>query len=428
MIKFIHTSDVHLDSPLHRLDAYEGAPVNELRQATRRAFENLVQIAVTNKVDFVLIAGDLFDGDWKDYNTGLYLVGQTHCLHEAGIPVFIAAGNHDAASRISKALRWPANVHLFPSHKPTTFKVPGLNVAIHGQSYNSPSVIKDLSEAYPPPVNNCFNIGLLHTCLTGRKGHEPYAPCSLTGLKAKGYDYWALGHIHSHEIVGYDPMIVFSGNIQGRHIRETGPKGCVQVTVDEHDVPAAEFVELDVMRWHVLKVNVNDIEDAYELVDRFSQDLKVLICKNQSHPMVVRVILKGNTTVHDQIVGQSDYWINEIRSAAMTAGSGQIWVEKIIFQTTPPIDDNHVKQDGGAIAELIHYLDELDRNQAQLLDLSKYFHDIAKKLPRDLTADAEAVDFSNPKFLQTILSQTRSMLLRKLMSHPKSDSNFGRKE
>jgi DNA repair protein SbcD/Mre11 len=231
MFKFIHAADIHLDSPMRKLDYYEGVPVEKFRQATRRAFENLIQLAISESVAFVVIAGDLYDGDWKDYNTGLYLVSQMSRLRDAGISVFIVTGNHDAASNITKTLRFPDNVKIFPSDKPATFQMENLKVAIHGQSFASPAVKKDLASDYPKPIEGYYNIGLLHTCATGRAGHEPYAPCSPEDLKNKGYDYWALGHVHNHEVIEKYPPIVFSGNIQGRHPRETGPKGCVMVTV-----------------------------------------------------------------------------------------------------------------------------------------------------------------------------------------------------
>ena len=169
--------------------------------ATRRALENLIQLALTEKVAFAIIAGDLYDGDWRDYNTGLYFVSQMQRLSDAGIVVFIAAGNHDAASKISKSLRLPDGVHMFPSERPDTFVIREMDVAVHGQSFPTPAVKKDLSAGYPEPVDGCFNIGILHTCATGRENHEPYAPCTLEGLKSKGYDYWALGHVHQFEVL-----------------------------------------------------------------------------------------------------------------------------------------------------------------------------------------------------------------------------------
>jgi len=157
MMKFIHVADIHLDSPLLRLSYHEGAPVDELRQATRQAFRNLVTLAITERVDFVLISGDLYDGDWRDYNTGLYFVSQMSKLREAGIPVYIVSGNHDAASKITRTIRFPEGTHVFPKDQPTTLEIEDLRVAIHGQSFPSPAVSTNLSVNYPAPLPGHFN-------------------------------------------------------------------------------------------------------------------------------------------------------------------------------------------------------------------------------------------------------------------------------
>ena len=232
MFKFLHAADIHLDSPLRGLQRYEGAPVEEIRQASRRALENLVQLAIDQSVAFVLIAGDLYDGDWKDHRTGLYFVSQMVRLREAGIPVIAIAGNHDAANKMTRTLPLPENVRMLDHQRPETFFLEQSGVAIHGQSFATAAVLEDLSAAYPPAVAGMLNIGLLHTCATGREGHQPYAPCTIPGLISKHYDYWALGHAHGHEVLNREPEIIFSGNVQGRHIHEHGPKGCMLVHVD----------------------------------------------------------------------------------------------------------------------------------------------------------------------------------------------------
>ncbi len=135
MVKFIHTADIHLDSPLKGLEAREDAPIDEIRGATRRAFDNLVDLAIEEEVDFILIAGDLYDGDWKDYNTGLFFVSRMGRLAKAGIRVLIVSGNHDAASQITKAMPLPDNVTLFSSKKPQSLKIDDLKVVVHGQNY-----------------------------------------------------------------------------------------------------------------------------------------------------------------------------------------------------------------------------------------------------------------------------------------------------
>ncbi len=415
MFKFIHSADIHLDSSRHNLDLYEGAPVEEFRQTTRRAFENLIHLAISEKVAFVLIAGDLYDGDWKDHNTGLYLVSQMSKLRVAGIPVFIVAGNHDAASRITKKLRLPDNVTLFPPKKPSTFRLEKLNVAIHGQSFPSPSVKKDLSRDYPEALKGYFNIGLLHTCATGREGHEPYAPCSLDGLCSKGYDYWALGHIHRHEVLLKDPFVLFSGNTQGRHVRETGPKGCVLVSVNHSGRPEIELKPIDVVRWEILVVDANEFESGYNIVDSFSRKLEQLLDENQGMPLAVRIIIEGETPAHDDILSDVERWINEFRAAALEIGSGKVWVEKAKFNITKPTSDIDPEKVSGAIGELLNLFDELSNDTDARRTLASELAEIEKKLPIELKSSSDEMQFDDMDWIGDLLKQAKPMLIKRLL-------------
>jgi len=421
MFRFLHAADIHLDSPLHKLNYYEGGPVDELRQATRRAFDNLVQTAIRENVSFVLIAGDLYDGDWKDYNTGLYFVSQMNRLRDAGIPVYIVAGNHDAASKISRTLRFPESVHLFPTQKPATLCIDNIDVAIHGQSFASPAVKKDLSAKYPAPLPGYLNIGMLHTCVTGREGHEPYAPCTLEGLQSKGYDYWALGHVHQHEVLMDDPLIVFPGNIQGRHVRETGPKGCVLVSVDDSGRPELEFKPLDVIRWVIVNVDTSGAGSGYDVVDQFNKHLEKVLDKNEGLPLVTRVVIEGVTQAHSELASDTEQWTNEIRSVAMDTGGGQVWVEKVKFRTKPPLSDNALKSADGPIGELVHLLDELHSDPDRLHDLSDELADLEKKVPRELKEGADGMKFDDPGWLGSLLDQVRPMLLKRLIRKEESE-------
>lgn len=415
MFKFLHAADIHLDSPLHKLDRYEGAPVEEFRQATRRAFENLIQLAVTQKVAFVLIAGDLFDGDWKDYNTGLYFVAQMGRLRDAGIPVFIVAGNHDAANKITKTLRLPDNVKTFPAEEPATLRLAEINVAVHGQSFVSPAVRKDLSAGYPQPDSGFFNIGLLHSCLTGREGHEPYAPCSPGALRNKGYDYWALGHVHQSEVVTTEPPIVFPGNPQGRHARETGPKGCQLVSVADTGRVDLEFKPTDVVRWVTAAVDAQGSESGYDVVDSFGRRLVDLLDENEGLPLAVRVHITGETPACDRILADLERWTNEIRSAALEIGNGRVWVEKIKFKLTAAPSEKRLKHSNGAIDELLTLFDELAAEPRFRLHLSTELADLEKKLPREIKEGADGVRFDNPDWLMEILDQVRPMLIQRML-------------
>ena len=162
-MKFIHAADLHLDSPMRGLERYEGAPATQLRGATRQSFENLVQFAVNEGVDFIVIAGDVYDGDWTDYSTGLFFARQMTVLRKEGIKVFLVRGNHDAASQITRQLTLPDNVHEFSAQKPETVVLDDLGVALHGQSFATRTVTQDLSAAYPLAEKQLFNIGVLHT-------------------------------------------------------------------------------------------------------------------------------------------------------------------------------------------------------------------------------------------------------------------------
>jgi DNA repair exonuclease SbcCD nuclease subunit len=415
MFKFIHTADIHLDSPLHKLDSYEGAPIDEIRQATRRAFNNLVQTAVAQGVGFILISGDLYDGDWKDYNTGLYLVSQMRRLRQAGISVYMVAGNHDAASKITKTLRLPENVHVFPSTTPATHIIEPLNVAIHGQSFATPAIKKDLSLDYPAPLPGYFNVGILHTCASGREGHEPYAPCTVEGLRSKGYDYWALGHVHQYEILSRDPWIVFSGNIQGRHIRETGAKGCVMVTVDDRGRAEIAFTALDVIRWETVTVDSTDAESGYAVMDRFSHRLESLLDENEDRPLIVRVLLQGETPAHRDLLANVDRWSNEIRAAALDISGHRVWVEKIKFHTRLPSSQTDLRSGDGAMGELVTLLDEFAEKPELLRELSGELSDLEKKIPKELKQGPDRIRFDDSKWLKSLLAQVRPMLIQGLM-------------
>jgi DNA repair exonuclease SbcCD nuclease subunit len=423
MFKFIHAADLHLDSPMQKLDLYEGAPVSEFRAATRRALENLVQLAISEGVAFVLIAGDLFDGDWKDYNTGLYLVSQLNRLRDAGIPVFILAGNHDAASNITRTLRFPETVRVFPSNRPATFQLPSPAVAVHGQSFATPAVREDLSARYPAPLAGLFNIGMLHTSAGGREGHAPYAPCSVTDLRDKGYDYWALGHVHQHEVLCEDPPIVFPGNTQGRHARETGAKGCVLVSVPDDGTPRLAVIPLDVVRWVTAVVDVSTATDGYEVVHRTREHLEKLLMDHDGKPLAVRVRLTGETAAHGELFSDLERWTGEIRSMANDAGGGRIWVEKLRIETRMSVTIDEMTQRDGAMGELLSLFEELSAERPLQADLVSELDDLVKRLPPELRSGPEGIPFSDEAWMQEMLMQVRPFLIRRLLRKGPADAD-----
>ncbi|HBI14752.1 MAG TPA: DNA repair exonuclease [Desulfobulbaceae bacterium] len=413
-MRFIHAADIHLDSPLQGLEAHEGAPVEEIREATRRAFTNLIDLALEEKVDFVLIAGDLYDGDWKDYNTGLFFVGRIGRLARAGIQTFIVAGNHDAASQITRAMPLPANVTLLSAKKPQSITLARLGVIIHGQSYAARAVNENLAAYYPQGDPNYFNIGLLHTSLTGRVGHENYAPCTLADLKSKGYDYWALGHVHQREIVAEDPWIVYPGNIQGRHIRESGSKGATLVTVEEGRVVEVEERELDVLRWVVCPVELSECETREAVYGRVSAALEKAQSQAEGRILALRLQLQGNCPLHGDLHARSVLWTEEFRGIA--TGLGDIWLERVQLATMRRTLLNEVAGKDTPLADLLQAVAELEFAGASLTTLVPDLASLKTKLPPELLAEGSVLEGS-PECLPELREEVKELLIAKLIQH-----------
>ncbi len=416
MFCFVHAADIHLDSSLHGLERYEGAPVDEIRSATRRAFDNLIELAIDEEVAFVLLVGDLYDGDWKDYNTGLYFVERMGRLREAGIRVFIVAGNHDAASQITKHLRLPDNVTLFSTKNPELVILDDLNVALYGQGFATRAVTDDLSQAYPQGDPELFNIGLLHTCLDGKPGHEPYAPCSVDGLRSKGYQYWALGHIHKREEVSQDPWIVFPGNIQGRHIREVGPKGCTLVTVESGEIAAVEHRDLDVMRWSLCEIDVSASETVEEVYERVHDGLQSVLDAAEGRPVAVRLVLQGACAAHSILHADRERWIQEYRAMATGLGGEGIWLEKVSIKTKASVSVDEVFERDDALSGLLRAIRDMELDASALDELADEISVLRQKLPAELLGGDDPYDPTQPEVLKETLEDIKELLVNRLLS------------
>ncbi len=333
--RFLHAADLHLDSPLRGLESDSSAPAELIRGAARRALGRMVDLAIEEKVAFVVIAGDIYDGDWLDIGTGLFFSNQMRRLTQADIPVFAIRGNHDAANRMTRSLRMP-HVTVFEHDRAHTHLLDSLGVAIHGQSFADQAVPDDLSKDYPRPIDGMFNIGLLHTSAEGYAAHARYAPCDIQGLKSRGYDYWALGHVHERQELSQDPWIVFPGNLQGRHIGETGPKGASLVTVAGNRVQAVDHRVLDVLRWTHIDVDLDGAPDEVEAMIRVQSALEAALRDAEPRPLAARVTLSGMTTAHAVLAadGLRDKILNEVHGIP---GEHRLWLEAVKLRTRPPV-------------------------------------------------------------------------------------------
>ena len=384
-MRFLHAADLHIDSPLRGLNRFEGAPVTRLRGATRQALIRLVDLAIDEKVDFVLIAGDLYDRDWQDFHTGLFVREQMVRLGRAGVRVFIVQGNHDAQGVISRQLPWPDNVKVFSSRSAETVQLDDLRVAIHGHSFPDREVPEDLVPGYPMAVPGYLNIGLLHTSLTGAEGHDTYAPTSLDTLRSKGYDYWALGHVHARQVVCDEPRVVYPGNLQGRHARETGPKGCELVSVVGGKLDAA-FVPLDVVRWHQIDVMLNPSHSLDALPQVVGEALRAAVASAGGERLhAVRVLVTGESPLHLHEARQPGTLAAAVQAAAQDLSEADVWVEKVQLALRSPVDRAQLAQRTDALGELVRWVDDLATEPQGLTSFAQpVLSEVLDKLPAEL--------------------------------------------
>ena len=256
--RFLHAADLHLDSPLLGLRGKSGDFASRVEQASRTAFERLVTMAIERRCRFVVLAGDVFDGDLRDYASGLFFLSGMARLQRAGIRVILIAGNHDAENRFFAKLAFADNVTFFDHRAAEHFAIEDVGVVVHGRSFGRREVTDNIALGYGMPHRNLFNIGVLHTACVGNEGHHAaYAPCTLEQLVNHGYDYWALGHVHARAVLNLHPHVVYPGNLQGRSPRETGAKGATIVEVADGTVVACTHHDLDDVRWAATEVDVS---------------------------------------------------------------------------------------------------------------------------------------------------------------------------
>jgi len=388
--RFVHAADIHLDSPLKGLSGHEGKVADRIRTATREAFDNLIGHTIDEEADFIIIAGDLYDGEWRDYHTGLFFARQMGRLAKAGIPAYVLYGNHDAESQITRRLELPDNVSAFSARKPETFTLKELRVAIHGQSFGQRDVTDNLVPAYPEPIASVFNIGVLHTGLGGMGGHPNYAPCTIDDLVKKGYHYWALGHVHQGGILRERPHVVFPGNLQGRHIRETGPKGAYVVTVEDGEVAELALFHADVVRWAVIPVTVDGCGRTVDVVDAVRDAIEEAVARDADGRLVAgRIHLHGRTEIHDQLVGSAEHLLAEARAAALGLGDEVAWVERLVVATEPALDRVTLVAREDALGELQRMLIDAREDPEVLEQIKADIGEFVRELPHEVRADAE---------------------------------------
>ncbi len=376
--RFIHAADLHLDSPLLGLSRKSEELAGRVEEASRRAFDGLIQLAIEEKCSFIVIAGDLFDGQWRHYQTGLYFADRMRRLQEADIGVYMILGNHDAENQFASRLPLSANVHLFSPRKAESVDIASLGVSIHGRSYPRRDVTDNIALDYPPPSPGSFNIGLLHTACSGREGHASYAPCTVEQLANHGYDYWALGHVHAYEVLHENPRIVFAGNLQGRSARETGPKGACLATVDDGRLVEFEHRPLDRIRWQAPSVDLSLCGRWQDAMNSIRNSIETAKSDSSGRGLALRMRLRGTTEAHGQIVRSGRELREEVETIA-AALSDEIWIEKILVETSPPKRPSEV--DPSVAGRLRAIIEEFGKDPAFEKLLEEKLEQVRNRMP-----------------------------------------------
>jgi len=387
--KFIHASDLHLGSPLIGLSLKDEAVAKQFAAASRDAFTDLVTRSIELRAAFVIIAGDVYDGEWKDTSIGLFFNRELARLDRAGIQVFLLKGNHDAESVVTKTISLPECVRQFPSNSPHTFRIKELEVAIHGRSFPDRAVTENYAVSYPEPIPGWFNIGVLHTSCDGRPGHADYAPCTVPDLVRRGYQYWALGHVHQFEELSRDPWIVFPGNLQGRNVREHGPKGAVVIDVDDGRVTSVERMILDRARWAVVTIDLTGIDDETRALPRIEDAIRPVADQADARLLALRVRLEGKSKLHRVLKAESRRFSDEIQAAAQRCHEN-IWLERLRIDTAD-IDASSPGTDALAAVDLAAMLDGLERDPAIRAAAEALASSITAKLPGGVKSDEAPV-------------------------------------
>ncbi|KAA0086687.1 DNA repair exonuclease [Mycolicibacterium sp. P9-64] len=387
MPRIIHAADIHLDSPLQGLGRLcDASLATELRAATRRAYDNLLQLCVDEKADLLVIAGDIYDGDWRSYETGEYFVRGLRRLRDNGVEVALLYGNHDAESSITKRLTMPDGVRVLSTSEPESVEFPDLGVVVHGQGYAVRDVLENLAQHYPHRRDGFVNVGVLHTGVQGIAGHARYAPCTIEDLTACEYEYFALGHIHERgELAGGYTPVWFSGNLQGRHPRETGPKGALVVDIEPDGPAHVRFAECDVARWETLEPGLAACANVEDVIEAMAAEYQTALGRAGDRPLVVRFRLHGQTPAAAALVADPDRLLAEARSLVRSGSA----IDKVVLDVSPPVSSPTLDSELAAqVTKAAHALAEDPDTVRQILgDLRRFG---LWRLTRDTEIDLDA--------------------------------------
>ena len=363
-VKFIHCADLHLDTPFQGLSEVDEERGRILNGATFQSFQNIVNAAIQNEVDFVVIAGDVYNSADRSLSAQFKFQKGLQRLAEHGIEAFIACGNHDPLSGWSATIEWPQTAHTFAGDHVDIRQVArdGHDIAtLCGMSYEKEAVRENLASLFPRPDGGLPSIAVLHSNVGGDTLHLPYAPTTVDELCSKGFDYWALGHVHAHRVLRADgPAIVYPGCAQSRQPNETGPKGCCVVTLSDAAPPDIRFAPTDVVRYHGGTVDISECASQDEVRRAIVGACRTVSEASQGRHAIVRLSLTGTSAMHRELAraGNMDALLHAVREE-VEGWEPWVWPEKFPLETrgTYDIDVQRGRED--VVGDLISVYDTL---------------------------------------------------------------------
>jgi DNA repair exonuclease SbcCD nuclease subunit len=359
---FIHAADLHLDSPFSTLSPSDQELKRRLRISTFEAYDNLIRLCLERRVDFLLVAGDVYDGPDRSLRAQIRFRNGLQRLHEAGIQTLVVHGNHDPLEGWSSGLKWPSSVHIFGSELETVEvrRDEALLACVQGISYPRREEKRNLARLFDR-TSEAFHIGLLHATAGSNTGHAPYAPCTVTDLINGGMDYWALGHVHNRRLISQSPVILYSGNSQGRNIREQGERGCYLVEVDQDFGIRTCFQSLDVVRWIHKELPIEGLESEQDLMDKLENGCQEISGAQSGRASVVRITLTGSGPLY-KLLNQPQT-VPQLEEGLMEWGgalSPPVWIDRIRLRTRPEINLEAVMAEDDFLGEIVRCVRDLE--------------------------------------------------------------------
>ncbi|MBU5593995.1 DNA repair exonuclease [Amphibacillus sp. MSJ-3] len=361
-IKFIHCADLHLDSPFKGMSTLPDSLYQELKNSTFAALDNLVNLAIKEQVDFVLIVGDLFDQSVKSVYAEMQFIIACQKLNKVNIPIYLSYGNHDYLEARQHTFTYPENVHIFESDQ-VEVKVFSKNghplVGIHGFSYSERAVLDNKTTEFQPVEGLAYQIGMLHGSIQQSTEHDYYAPFQLSDLQTKNIDYWALGHIHKRAILSRNPAIVYPGNTQSRSIKESGEKGCYLVELNQMETKLT-FKALHAIQFDRLSVNVSDCQQVDQLYDLLYQRLSSL--KKQKSIIFLTLTGVNQTLVSHYYQGEIDEIIMLLNEQQQDQENWQ-WIQAVEIERERQVNEARLKENDPFMNQLLTDFEDINWGQ-----------------------------------------------------------------